>query len=175
MRFHRAIAALAVLLFCLGAATAQIVTLQEIDGKTITCTRSGLHSDFNYCGARPWNTYVFVGAMSAITSIKDDEKQIQIVPEEVFLGEPPNPLVVETSQAECLPKLAVGERWLFYLAKEDGKPVVLSYGHDSLPLARAQAQLETLRRLKTIGDFALLRGQVLRGPSWDGKGLSGAR
>ena len=113
MRFHRAIAPLAILLFCLGAATAQIVTLQEIDGKTITCMRSGLHSDFNYCGVRPWDTYVFVGSMSAITSIKDEEKQIQIVPEEVFLGEPPNPLVVETSQAQCLPKLAGGNAGFF--------------------------------------------------------------
>lgn len=177
MRFHCAIVSFAILLFCIGFASAQLVSVQEVDGKAITCMRSGLHSDLNDCGVRPWDTYVFVGTISVITSLKDDEKQLQIVPDEIFFGAPPNPLVAETSQAACLPKLAVGERWLFFLqTKDDGKPILIDfYGGDSVPVARAQAQLETLRRLKTIGDFALLRGQVRQGPSWDGKGISGAR
>lgn len=176
MRLHRVIAPLAVILFFPGAASAQLVSLQEIDGKTIACMRSGLSSDIRVCGVPPWDTYVFVGSISAITPAIDDEKQLQIVPEEIFFGEPPNPLMVETSQAACRPKLAVGERWLFFLKKEGDRPIVLDvYSDDSQPLSRAQAQLETLRRLKTIGDFALLRGEVRQGPSWDGKGISGAR
>ncbi|SRR5216683_4341283 len=65
MRFHCAIAPLVVLLFCLGAATAQIEIIEQVGDKAIKCTRSGLRSDLNYCGVRPWDTYVFVGSISA--------------------------------------------------------------------------------------------------------------
>jgi hypothetical protein len=69
-----------------------------------------------------------------------------------------------------LPKLAVGDRWLFFLRKEAGKPIVLDYyGNDSRPVAKAREQIETLRRLKTMGDFGLLRGDVLRGPSYSNR------
>jgi hypothetical protein len=78
--------------------------------------------------------------------------KVQITPEEVFHGDPPTPLTVLTSQGLCLPKLAVGDRWLFSLPKEAGKPIVLDYyGNDSRPVVNAQKQIKTLRRLKTIG------------------------
>jgi hypothetical protein len=64
----------------------------------------------------------------------------------------------------------VGDRWLFFLRKEAGKPIVLDYyGNDSRPAAKAREQIETLRRLKTMGDFGLLRGNVLRGPSYSNR------
>jgi hypothetical protein len=70
-----------------------------------------------------WYAYVFVGSISAVASIEDDEKEIQIVPEEIFHGKPANPLIVKTSQAACLPKLAAGERWLFFLVKRRVSPL----------------------------------------------------
>jgi len=56
---------LAVLLFCLGAATAQVEIIQKVGDKTTACTRSGLISDVNDCGVHYWDTYVFVGSISA--------------------------------------------------------------------------------------------------------------
>ena len=112
------------------------------------------------------DAYVFVGSISVVVPADKNEKKLQIVPEEVFHGDPPTPLTVLTSQAECLPKLAAGGRWLFFLRREAGRPIVLDYGNDSRPVADAQEQIETLRRLKTMGDFGLLRGDVLRGPDY---------
>jgi hypothetical protein len=132
---------------------------------------SGLWSGLNDCGVRSdWYAYVFVGSISAITPVDKDEKKLQIIPEEVFNGRPATPLTVLTSQAACLPKVAVGDRWLFFLRSEKDKPIILDYyGNDSRPVAHAQEQVETLRRLENIGDFAIIRGRVMRGEGFDGK------
>jgi hypothetical protein len=159
-----ALTVLLLVFFDFGSAVAQIVELRDVDGKMITCVRSGLMSDLKDCGTRKdWYAYVFVGSISAIVPANKDEKKLQITPEEVFHGEPRSPLTVLTSQGECLPKMAVGGRWLFFLRQEAGKPIGLDYGGASLPLAQAQKQIETLRRLQTMGDFGILRGSVLRG------------
>jgi hypothetical protein len=161
----------------LGVGEAEILSAHKVGDKTVMCLHSGLSSDLNDCGRRSdWYSYVFVGSISAITPAKNDEMKIQIVPKEKFSGKPDNPVTVLTSQGLCFPKLAVGDRWLFYLRKENGKPIVLDfYGNDSLPVAEAQAQINTLRRLKKIGDFGILRGRVVRGESFDGKAVSNAQ
>ncbi len=177
MRFHSTLALLAMVLSCLCAASAQMILIKKVGNKTVTCVHSGLWSGLNDCGVRSdWYAYVFVGSISAITPAENDEKELQIVPEEIFHGTPPTPLTVLTSQGECLPKLAVGNRWLFFLRKEENKPIVLDYyGNDSRPVARVENQVETLRHLQNIGDFGILRGRVMRGESIDGKVVHGAR
>jgi hypothetical protein len=171
---------LAALIVVLGVATAaaQIVELREVGGKVIQCMHSGLMSDLNDCGVRSdWYAYVFVGSISDIALADKHEKKLQITPEEIFLGNPQSPLTVLTSQGACLPTLAVGDRWLFFLRKENGRPFVLDYyGNISRPVAKAHDQIETLRRLKIIGDFGIVRGSVERGPDFlDKKAVSGAR
>jgi hypothetical protein len=169
------ISVLSVFLFCIASATAQIVEFREVDGKTIQCLHSGLMSDLKDCGVRSdWYAYAFVGSISAITPIDKDEKQIRVIPEEVFHGEPANPLVLQTSQGACLQEMAVGDRWLFFL--RNGNPIVLDYyGDASRPVDRAQQQIETLRRLKTVGDLGILRGSVERGPRFfDGEAVPNA-
>jgi hypothetical protein len=178
IQFHRALAVLALLLSCAGAASAQIIVDQENGHKTVLCLVDSLSSSLKDCGLQSdWYTYTFVGSISAITSIANDEKKLQIVPEEVFYGKPPYPLIVRTSQAACLPELAVGDHWLFRLRKENGKPIVLDLGSDSSPVAGAQEQIETFRRLAALGDLGIVRGRVLRG-SWfedNAKPVPGAR
>jgi len=172
-----AIAVLTVVLPGLGAATAQILEMREVDGKTIECMHSGLMSDFNDCGVKSnWYRYVFVGSISAIGPADKDEKELKITPDEIFYGEPPSPLTVLTSQGPCLPPLVVGDRWLFFLRRENNKPILLDYyGNISRPVVDAQGQIETLRRLRTIGDFGIVRGSVKRGPHFlDRKGVPGA-
>jgi hypothetical protein len=165
MRFRHVLALLAVMFCHHGIARAQIITVEQIGDKTFVCMHSGLTSDLKDCGTRAdWYSYVFVGSISGIASIEGDEKALQIVPEEVFLGTPPIVLTVLTSQAPCLPDLKVGDRWLFYLRIENNQPIVLDYyGNDSLPAERAAEQIDTLRRLKTIGNFGILRGDVVSG------------
>jgi hypothetical protein len=165
-------------LFALGVAVAQIDEFRAIDGKTVECLHSGLMSDLSDCGFRSdWYAYVFVGSISAVVPAdKKDETKVRITPDEVFHGDPPTPLTVLTSQGLCLPKLTVGDRWLFFLRKEAGKPIVLDYyGNDSRPVVNAQKQIETLRRLKTIGDYGIVRGRVAQGPGFsDRKAVPGA-
>lgn len=156
-------------LLCLGTADGQIVTGVRKGGKTMYCLHTGLTSHLRDCGVRSdWYTFVFIGSISAITAAPNDEKRLQIHPEEIFHGSPPPSLRVLTSQAACLPSLAVGDRWLFYLRQQSGEPIVLDYyANDSLPVASADAkeQIATLRRLETIGDRGILRGRVWRGGS----------
>ena len=171
-------ATLIIVLCALSAAAGQIIELREVNGKSFRCIHSGLSSDLKDCGFHSdWYAYVFVGSISDIAPAEKDEKKLRITPEEVFRGEPPTQLTVLTSQGTCLPELALGDRWLFFLRKETGKPVVLDYyGNDSRPVADAQEQIKILRRLKTIGDFGLLRGNVLRGPNYsDRKPVPGVR
>ncbi|MGA8366975.1 MAG: carboxypeptidase regulatory-like domain-containing protein [Candidatus Acidiferrales bacterium] len=164
MKTRRALGLFVLIFSCHGIARAQITIVKNVGDRTVVCTLSGLQSDLNDCGADAgWNRYVFVGLISSVTPAENYEKKIQIVPEEVFLGAPVTPLTVLTSQGDCLGDLKVGDRWLFYLRPKEGKPIVLDYGSGSRPIADAQDQISTLRRLKNIGNSGILRGQVVRG------------
>lgn len=165
MHKNRLSIVLGLVLFCGGTARAQIISIQKVGDKTITCMHTGLTSTVKDCGVRGnWYTYVFVGLISSVAPVENGEKEIQTVPEEVFSGEPESPMRLLTSQVDCLHELKVGDRWLFFLRQTKGNPIVLDYyGNDSLPVADAQEQLATLRRLKKIGDFGFLHGQVVRG------------
>jgi hypothetical protein len=177
MRSRRLLALLALASSCPAIARAQIITLEKIGDKTIACSHSGLTSTFKDCGARAdWYTYVFVGLISEVTPVENDEKQIQLVPEEVFLGTPATALTVLTSQADCMREFKVGDRWLFYLRKVKGEPIVLDYyANESVPVADAQDQILTLRRLARIGNLAVLRGQVVRGEISDAEAVPNAQ
>jgi hypothetical protein len=151
-------------LCCCSAAKAQIIMLKQDGDKTVRCMHTGLSSDLKDCGTQSdWYPYVFVGTISAVTPTKDEEKELHIIPDEVFKGEPTNPLIVLTSQGACFPEINVGDHWLFYL--RGGNPIVLDfYGNISSPVADALQQLETLRHLETIGANGILRGRVRQGP-----------
>ena len=161
--------------YCCSAAKAQIITVNRVGDKTILCSRSGLSSDLRDCGTQSdWYSYIFVGTISAATAREDGEKELQIIPGEVFKGKPTNPLIVLTSQCACFPEMKAGDQWLFYL--RSGNPIVLDfYGNISGPVADAQQQLDTLRRLETIGDNGILRGRVKQGPYGQGDAIPDAQ
>jgi len=173
MRHQRPLTVMAVVFSCIGATEAQTrphIEFRKVGDKTITCQRMPPSQNLNECGLRPdWfgggDDYVFVGTISAVSSYGKEEKKLRVLPEEVFHGEPSNPLTVLTSQSACQTSLAVGDRWLFFLRKEKGKPIVLDYySNYSRPIKDAQEQIETLRQLMTIGDFGIVRGSVVQGP-----------
>ena len=75
-----------------SATKTQIIMLKRDGDKTIQCMHTGLSSDLKGCGTQyDWYPYVFVGTISAVTPTKDGEKELHIVPDEVFKGEPANP------------------------------------------------------------------------------------
>ena len=149
------------LVLCSSTAHAQISVLTKVGDKTISCLYSGLFSLLKDCSTQSsWYTYVFVGSILHITP-SGDEKSIEIVPEEIFHGNPGPLLTVVTSQAACLPEFGVGDRWLFFLRRQSDKPIVLdAYGNESSPVSSAQEQIQMLRRLQSIGDAGILRGRV---------------
>ncbi|MGA7222375.1 MAG: carboxypeptidase-like regulatory domain-containing protein [Candidatus Acidiferrales bacterium] len=163
------IAALLGVQLCVGAADAQIITTRNDGDKTITCTRIAPSSDLRDCGPRPnWYNYVFVGSISSVTPTNTGEERLLIVPEEIFSGNPAAPLTVITSQAACLPKMTVGDHWLFFLREENGNPIVLDYyANDSLPAGDAQDEIERLRLLENIGERGIVQGRVMRGTRGD--------
>ncbi|HYM76973.1 MAG TPA: carboxypeptidase regulatory-like domain-containing protein [Candidatus Dormibacteraeota bacterium] len=161
MKYQGAFGCLAVLLCWLNAAGAQIMVVRA-DGTA--CMQSGLSSNLKNCDVPEWYAYAFIGSISAVTPIEHGESEIQVSPEEVFHGDPGTSLTVRTSQGACLPNLAVGDRWLFFL--RNAKPFVLDYyGNDSRPVADVQEKIEMLRHLQNTGDFGILRGHVQRGSS----------
>ncbi len=168
MRNLHVLARFVIVLSFIDLARAQIMEQREVGEKKVWCTHTGLFSDLNDCaGKTNWYSYVFVGSISSIRAVDENEKEIQIIPEEIFRGNPAFPTTVLTSQAICLPSMAVGDRWLFFLRKEVDKPIVLDYyGNDSRPAANAKEQIETFRRLRSIGEFAILRGKVKHGNSF---------
>ena len=176
MQHQRPLTVVAVVFSCLSASAAQArwqkIEFRKVGDKTITCQRMPPSQNLNECGFRPdWflgrkDDYVFVGTISAVSPYGKEEKKLQISPEEVFQGQPSNPLTVLTSQSACQPSLAVGDRWLFFLRTEKVKPMVLDYySNHSRPVKDVQEQIETLRQLMTIGDFGLVRGSVVQGPN----------
>ncbi len=150
----RSLAVLTLLLSCLCAASGQMIIGKKVGNKEVMCMQSGLSSGLNDCGVRSdWYSYVFVGSISAITPVEKDEQELQIVPEEVFNGKPATPLTVLTSQALCLPNLAVGDRWLFFLRSEKDKPIVLDYyGNNAfqLPMRRSKLRIFAVSRISGI-------------------------
>jgi Carboxypeptidase regulatory-like domain len=160
-----------------GPSQAQINEIRNGGGKQFLCMRTGLSSNLQNCGARSdWYTYVFVGSITAISPGGNDESKIEIHPEEVFYGNPPDPVSVLTSQGLCFRKLEMGDRWLFYLRKVKDDPIVLDYyGNDSLPVNDASKQINTFRRLQAIGSRGILRGRVWRRTLLEGEPVVNAR
>jgi hypothetical protein len=177
MRYLRFIGVFLGILSCLGVAKTQITSIRRVGDKTVMCQHTGLVSSRRDCGGNTdWYTYVFIGSISAMTAADKEEKRLQVHPEEIFYGDPPAPLIAYTSQALCLPKLAVGDRWLFYLRKEADKPIILDYyANDSLPVAEAGQQIKTLRSLEMIGDRSIVRGDVIRGKGTQWKPVGDVR
>jgi Carboxypeptidase regulatory-like domain len=155
---------LLMLLCCFEFCPAQNGDLKKPDRDIFRCVVGFDRTDREDCGPHSdWYAYVFVGSISAIHAAAGGEKELVITPEEVFHGVPENPINVLTVRGECLPKLAVGDGWLFSLRKEEGKQPILEYGtFDSGPVADEQSRIETLRRLQQLGDSAILRGRVTR-------------
>jgi len=143
---------------------AQQTPISKTDDHIFECTITydGPADQFD-CGLDKLNNaYVFVGTISAVHPAPEKEKYVEIVPNEVFLGDPGHSITALTSQGSCFEHLEPGQQWLFYLRDIDGK-IFLDYNiQESEPVSEAGDRLETLRRLKHLVGTGLLRGRVMR-------------
>jgi hypothetical protein len=68
---------------------------------------------------------------------------------------------VTTSQGICLPDLRVGDRWLFYLEKDEhADRFLVAYGSPSGPIGQEQENVDRLRRLAKLQGEGLIIGEV---------------
>jgi hypothetical protein len=146
--------------------SSQIVEDREYRGKKIMCVMSGLRGWGSPCGTDGNYAYIFVGSVVSATEISDTDKRLQVTPDEMFLGNATNQLTITTSQGACLPEILPGDRWLFYLWRDDKtKDLLLGYDSPSKPIADAQPAITRLRRLAAMTDSGVIAGYVTR-PVW---------
>jgi hypothetical protein len=143
---------------------AQQTPISKTDDSILECliTYDGPADQFD-CGLDKLNNaYVFVGTISAVHPAPEKQKYVEIVPNEVFLGDPGHSITALTTQGSCFQHLEAGQQWLFYLRNIDGK-VLLDYEmQESAPVSEVGPHLETLRRMKNLVGTGLLRGKVVR-------------
>jgi hypothetical protein len=108
------------------------------------------------------NAYVFVGTISAVHPAPEKEKYVEIIPNEVFLGDPGHSITALTSQGSCFEHLEAGQQWLFSLRNIEGKILLVYNDQSSAPVSEVSSHLETLRRMKNLVGTGLLRGSVER-------------
>jgi hypothetical protein len=164
MRDFRLAALLIPLLASGTFCVAQQTPISKTDDNLLECAISyaGPADQFD-CGLDKLNNaYVFVGTISAVHPAPEKEKYVEIVPNEVFLGEPGHAITVLTSQGSCFEHLEAGQEWLFYIRNIDGQAVLDYNIQESEPVSEAGPRLETLRRTKNLVGTGLLRGRVLR-------------
>jgi len=144
-----------------------IIEGREYHGKKIWCARSGFQSASPRCGADIGYASVFVGSVLSVTQLSKGEKQLHLMPEETFFGNPSRTVSVNTNQSECLGDIQVGDKWLFYLLRdENSKTLRLAYGSPSKPAADANNDIFRLRRLADMSDTGMLGGSVSK-VVWD--------
>jgi hypothetical protein len=143
---------------------AQQTPTSKTDEQVIECliSYSGPADQFD-CGLDKLNNeYVFVGTISAVHPAPEKEKYVEIVPNEIFMGDPGHSITALTSQGSCFEHLEPGQQWLFYLRNIDGK-IFLDYNMlESAPISEVGSHLKTLRRIKNLVGTGLLRGTVER-------------
>jgi hypothetical protein len=109
----------------------------DYHGKQIWCYRRGLGPcDVSYQS-------VFIGTVVSVTEAAGKEKQLQIMPEEIFSGRADGLLTVTTNQGECFGDFKAGDKWLFYLQRDTKtNALLLDYASPTRPIADAQADSE---------------------------------
>jgi hypothetical protein len=178
-RLLRAIAISAFLLSTVSAKPALQSGTEDSDSsnrKNFACRYDGF-GRVDYCGMRVY-ARVFTGSVASVVLRKDNVKELQLIPEEVFLGEPISEVNVILDDPCALvnqPEIKVGDQWLFFLSsygfhQNDHTATDLFFErfNPSKPLPEAQDEIDTLRYLAQNTETGILDGKVERiGPTLD--------
>ena len=141
--------------------SAQIVETRDYHNRKVQCVHSGiLPANGSECGTKPY-ARVFSGTVKSAIDIGEADKLLQLVPDEVFVGDPAGEVMAITNQACLRREIRVGEKWLFYLYRNNQtNGLVLPYDSPSKPLEEAQQELGILRELSKLTDTGILVGHV---------------
>jgi len=154
--------------------SAEIHELRIYHGKRVDCMRGGLRPLVGRdCGTHGY-VRVFTGTVKSAIDVGDTDKQLELLPDEVFVGDK-SELMATVNQA-CLPEkepeIKAGDRWLFYIRPKrywDGRtPYIKSDGLEvpfyspSKPVTEAEDDISTLRHLGGLTDNGILTGSVVR-------------
>lgn len=141
--------------------SAVIVEIRVYHGKQVQCIHSGLRGVAKQCGTEGY-ARVFTGVVSSSVEVGDTNKLLQLVPDEVFVGDP-NEVTVITNQACLNIDIQAGDKWLFYLYRDPkSDKLILSYDGPSKPIAKAEDDVSMLRVLGRVTDTGIIIGTIER-------------
>jgi hypothetical protein len=119
-------------------------------------------------------TRVFTGVVLSAQNISDTEKRLELLPEEVFVGDKIE--VTATVKEACLPanepELKVGDKWLVFIRPKSyvdeitrhivTRGLEMPWYGPSKPITEAEDDIATLRRMVELTDKGILTGYVFR-------------
>lgn len=141
--------------------SAVIVEIREYHGKQVTCVHSGLVGVAKGCGTEGY-ARVFTGIVRSSVEVGDTDKLLEIVPDEVFVGDSSDATAI-TNQACLRTDIQAGDKWLFYLYRgPNNDTLVLSYDGPSKPISEAEDDISTLRDLGHLKSTGILIGTIQR-------------
>jgi carboxypeptidase family protein len=148
--------------------SAVIVEIREYRGKKVFCVHGGLVGVAKGCGTEGYS-WVFTGTVKSATDVGETDKRLQIIPDEIFLGDSANEVTAIANQACLRSEIQAGDKWLFYLYGDPkSDTLVLPYDSPSKPVLVADDDLSMLRDLGRLTDSGLLIGNVERlGETYD--------
>src|SRR5207253_2559089 len=124
--------------------SAVILEQRKYHGKNVLCLHSGLIGVARSCGTQGYER-VFTGTVTSSVDVGDTDKNLEIVPDEVFVGDSSKVRAI-TNQACLRSEIRTGDKWLFYLSHDPkGNTLVLSYDSPSKPVTDAEDNLSMLR------------------------------
>lgn len=134
-------------------------------GKKVQCLHGGawLYQDLGvYSRAQLYKEQVFTGTAKSAAEISFTDRRIQIVPDEVFLGDVSGEVTATMNQA-CLsenpPEIKAGEKWLFFLRTQydlRGSPYyVVDFDSPAKPVSLAEYEICLLRLRSDIDESCI--------------------
>jgi hypothetical protein len=125
-----------------------------------SCSVSGLKGMGSDCGTK-YDEMVFTAKILAIAPAPNDEFRLTLRPQTIFKGTPTLGMEILTAQRRCLPKMKIGDSWLFSLYRDkESKELVVNYGTRSGPEADEPQQIAFLHRLASLDAKGVVKGRA---------------
>jgi hypothetical protein len=107
--------------------SAVIAEVREYHGKKVMCLHGGLWSSAGWVCGTQHHARLFTGTVQSAVEVGDADKRLQLIPDEVVLGDSATEVTTITNQSCRHTEIQTREEWLFYLDR-DGKTNELVLG-----------------------------------------------
>lgn len=139
--------------------SAVVIIVREYHGKQVSCVHSGLMGVAKACGAEGY-ARVFTGIVRSVVDVGDTDKRLEIVPDEVFVGDSSDATAI-TNQACLFIDIQAGDKWLFHLYRDPkNDTLVLAHDGPSKPINEAEDGISLLRDLRQLKSTGILIGTI---------------